>query len=158
MHTTINVCKMSLHDVCYDPPRLRVVLDHKDARLPAYGSPGAAGLDLCSVEEVVVVKCASVNTGLRVAIPRNRYGRVAARSGNSFNHHIEVGAGVIDSDYRGVIRVKLYNHGDTPFLVEPGMKIAQLIIEKIDRPVVAKVADLDVTERGDAGFGSTGDF
>lgn len=81
---------------------------------------------------------------------------VAPRSGLAWKHSIDVGAGVIDADYRGPVGVILFNHSDTDFEVKPGDRIAQLIIEKIITPEVLEVDDLDSTVRGEGGFGSTG--
>lgn len=134
------------------------MLDHPLAKAPTRGSDGAAGYDLYSVEDVTVSKSGSVSVGLRISIPEGYYGRVASRSGYSFKDDIEVGAGVIDADYTGLVRVKLYNHGSEPFRVIAGQKIAQLIITKISHPEVLLVESLDRTVRGDGGFGSTGEF
>ena len=97
-----------------------------------------------------------VHTDLAVAIPHGYYGRVAPRSGLALKKHIDVGAGVIDSDYRGPLGVVLFNHGEADFEVQPGDRIAQLIITAIATPEVVAVENLDDTERGAGGFGSTG--
>lgn len=88
----------------------------------------------------------------------NCYGRVAPRSGLAAKHSIDVLAGVIDADYKGVIQVILYNHGETDFEVKVGDRIAQLVFESILHPEVAegRVTDLESTARGAGGFGSTG--
>lgn len=83
-------------------------------------------------------------------------GYVAPRSGLAWKHSIDVGAGVIDADYRGPVGVILFNHSDADFEVKVGDRIAQLIIEQIITPNVIEVDDLDSTERGAGGFGSTG--
>ena len=83
-------------------------------------------------------------------------GRVAPRSGLASKHFIDTGAGVIDADYRGNIKVLLFNHSDTDFTVNEGDRIAQLIIEKIASIPITKTDTLDETDRGDSGFGSTG--
>lgn len=83
-------------------------------------------------------------------------GPAAPRSGLAWKHSIDVGAGVIDADYRGSVGVILFNHSDVDFKVEPGDRIAQLIIERVMMPEVVEVLDLDSTARGDGGFGSTG--
>jgi dUTP pyrophosphatase len=154
--------------------RLRV-----SATLPAYGSNGAAGLDLSAdlsdehygnfttifdeklgeaVEAITILpgKRRLIKTGIAVKLPAGTYGRVAPRSGLAYKHGIDVMAGVIDEDYRGDIGVILYNSGDEPFHVTHGMRIAQLIVE-VYRPVLVVERDsLDVTNRGEGGFGSTG--
>ena len=131
---------------------------HPDARLPTRGSAGAAGLDLCAVERVTIEPGgrAAVRTGLAVAIPRGFYGRVAPRSGLAVRHGIDVLAGVIDSDYRGEILCALVNHGREPFEVEPGARVAQLVVEAVAILEPAWAEDLEETARGAGGFGSTG--
>ena len=91
-----------------------------------------------------------------MAIPEGHYGRVAPRSGLAVKNFIDVGAGVIDCDYRGALGVVLFNHSADDFHIKPGDRIAQLIIEKISTPDVVEVDDLDETARGAGGFGSTG--
>jgi dUTP pyrophosphatase len=131
---------------------------HPEARLPARGSAAAAGLDLCAVERVTIEPGgrAAVRTGLAVAIPRGFYGRVAPRSGLAVRHGLDVLAGVIDPDYRGEILCALVNLGREPFEVEPGARVAQLILEAVATPEPAWAEDLEETERGAGGFGSTG--
>jgi dUTP pyrophosphatase len=131
---------------------------HPEARLPTRGSERAAGLDLHAVERVTIGpgERAAVRTGLAVAVPRGFYGRVAPRSGLAVRHGIDVLAGVIDADYRGEILCALVNHGREPFEVEPGARVAQLIVEAIATPEPAWAEDLEETERGAGGFGSTG--
>lgn len=131
---------------------------HSEARLPSRGSEHAAGLDLCAVERVTLAPGAraAVRTGLAVAIPFGFYGRVAPRSGLAVRHGIDVLAGVIDSDYRGEILCALVNHGSEPFEIEPGARVAQLVVEAIATPEPAWADDLEETERGAGGFGSTG--
>lgn len=132
-------------------------LDPK-AILPARGSSFAAGLDICSIEDVTVGphERAIARTGLAVAIPHGFYGRVAPRSGLAAKQGLDVLAGVIDSDYRGELCCVLYNTSDTTIQLSAGTKICQLIIEKIITPQPAWVNDLDETARGAGGFGSTG--
>lgn len=91
-----------------------------------------------------------------MAIPEGCYGRIAPRSGLAVKHSIDVGAGVIDTDYRGTIQVLLFNFGKEDFLIRKGDCIAQLIIEKIALPVIRDVDDLEETTRGEEGFGFTG--
>jgi dUTP pyrophosphatase len=131
---------------------------HPEARLPSRGSERAAGLDLCAVERLTRApgSRAAVRTGLAVAIPEGFYGRVAPRSGLAVRHGIDVLAGVVDSDYRGEILCALVNLGTEPFEIEPGMRVAQLVVEAIATPEPAWADDLEETERGTGGFGSTG--
>jgi dUTP pyrophosphatase len=98
-----------------------------------------------------------VKTDIAVAVPNGTYGRVAPRSSLAWNHHIDVGAGVVDSGYRGNVGVVLFNHSDKSFKIGRGDRVAQLILEKIvDKVYLQVVDDLDATERGEGGFGSTG--
>lgn len=138
---------------------LSVELRHDKARLPARHSRGAAGYDLCSVESVIVPPggFALIDTGVAVKVPPGTYGRVAPRSGMSVRG-TSVGAGVIDADYRGTIRVLLFNHSTSHELsICEGDRIAQLVLEEIRAAAeVVQVDALDATERGSGGFGSTG--
>ncbi|KAJ6687263.1 DEOXYURIDINE 5'-TRIPHOSPHATE NUCLEOTIDOHYDROLASE-LIKE [Salix purpurea] len=99
---------------------------------------------------------ALVPTDLSIAIPEGTYARIAPRSGLAWKHSIDVGAGVIDADYRGPVGVILFNHSDLDFEVKVGDRIAQLILQKIETGNAVKVEDLDATVRGAGGFGSTG--
>jgi len=130
----------------------------QDATLPTRGSSGAVGYDLYSVDEVVVSPSqrALVGTGVAVILPMNVYGRVAPRSGLAVKHGIQVGAGVVDPDYRGEIKVVLFNQGDRDFEVKKGDRIAQLVLERCETPDVREIESLDETDRGSGGFGSTG--
>ncbi|XP_064548591.1 uncharacterized protein dUTPase [Drosophila montana] len=125
---------------------------------PQRGSERAAGLDLRSAYELKVPARgkAIVKTDLQVQLPEGSYGRVAPRSGLAVKNFIDVGAGVVDEDYRGNLGVVLFNHSDTDFEVKPGDRIAQFICERIFYPELEQVDKLDDTERGEAGFGSTG--
>jgi dUTP pyrophosphatase len=131
---------------------------HPEARLHLRGSARAAGLDLCAIERVTLAPGAraAVRTGLAVAIPEGFYGRVAPRSGLAVRQGIDVLAGVIDADYRGEILCALVNLGGEPFEIEPGARVAQLVVEAIATPEPAWAEDLEETERGTGGFGSTG--
>ncbi len=122
-------------------------------------SEHAAGYDLASAADTHIPKHGKhlVPTDLALAIPHGYYGRVAPRSGLAYKNFIDVGAGVIDSDYRGPLGVLLFNHSDVDFQIKKGDRIAQLILEKIILPPVVEVeGDLDVTARQEGGFGSTG--
>ena len=117
-----------------------------------------AGLDVPSNEDIIIPRRSSaiVHTGIRIAVPDNYVGLLWSRSGLSVKHKIEVGAGVVDSTYRGELMVHLFNHGDEPFEVKKGDRIAQLITMYINIHPYYKVEKLDNTDRGDNGFGSTG--
>ena len=130
-----------------------------DAIVPTRGSDGAVGYDLYSSEDAVVPNQAGralVGTGVTVVLPPGVYGRVAPRSGLAVKHCINVGAGVIDPDYTGEIKVVLFNHGLNDFEIKKGDRIAQLILERCDTPMIKEIGLLDETLRGDGGFGSTG--
>jgi deoxyuridine 5'-triphosphate nucleotidohydrolase len=128
------------------------------ATLPTRGSRASAGLDLYSIEAVSLEpgQRAIARTGLAVAIPEGFYGRLAPRSGLATKKGLDVLAGVIDADYRGEIGCLLYNAGEERIELAANSKTCQLIIEKIISPRAAWADDLDDTERGRGGFGSTG--
>ena len=141
-------------------PKLRVKKLRPEASLPVKGSEQAAGYDLCASEEALVPARGKslVGTGLAMAIPVGNYGRIAPRSGLAVKNFIDVGAGVVDSDYRGEVKVLLFNFGEVDFKIAKGDRVAQLIIEKYTRTEIEDVleGELDATERGEGGFGSTG--
>lgn len=140
-------------------PQLLVKLHSSNAKLPARQSTAAAGYDLTSAQTVVVPARgkANISTDISIAIPSGTYGRVAPRSGLTIKNGIDVGAGVIDFDFRGVCGVVLFNHSDVDFQVNVGDRIAQLILEKIETNAeVVQVESLEQTSRGSGGFGSTG--
>ena len=128
------------------------------AVLPKRGSALAAGLDVCSIEDLNIAsrERALARTGFAVAIPPGFYGRVAPRSGLASKNGLDVLAGVIDSDYRGEVCVLLYNTSDAAIELPAGSKICQLIVEQIITPEAAWASELDETARGAGGFGSTG--
>ena len=141
---------------CEDADKLFVKRLCNNAALPRRGTDGSAGYDL-SAERVVPAKGKGiVKTGLAISFPPGMYARIAPRSGLAVKKLIDVGAGVIDQDYRGEVGVVLFNHGDSDFQVKQGDRIAQLILEKIETPIVQEVQELNETKRGTGGFGSTG--
>jgi len=148
---------MDLHSIA-DHNNLLVVKLSALAQLPSKATKLSAGLDLKSAQKTLVPAKGStlVSTDIQVKLPSGTYGRVAPRSGLALNHKIDVGAGVIDNDYRGNIGVLLFNHGERDFTIEIGDRIAQLICEKISYPKVVEVKTLDESDRGSSGFGSTG--
>ncbi|KAJ9575700.1 hypothetical protein L9F63_007459, partial [Diploptera punctata] len=137
---------------------LRFVKLTEKAFAPVRGSAKAAGFDLKSAydTEIPARGKALIKTDLQIELPSGCYGRIAPRSGLALKHHIDVGAGVVDEDYRGNVGVVLFNHSDEIFRVNRGDRIAQLICEQIFYPQLEEVKDLDETERGKGGFGSTG--
>ena len=126
--------------------------------LPEYASAGAAGADLRASEPVEIAPGgrAAVPTAVRLQIPPGHVGLVWPRSGLAVRHGIDTMAGVIDSDYRGEVRVVLVNHGEEPFRVARGDRIAQLLVQRVERAAFAAAASVDETNRGEGGFGSTG--
>ena len=129
-----------------------------NAALPKRGTEGAAGYDLSAAHDCVIPAKGKgvVKTGLTMTFPSGMYARIAPRSGLAVKKFIDVGAGVVDQDYRGEVGVVLFNHADDDFQVKQGDRIAQLILEKIATPEVQEVQELGDTKRGAGGFGSTG--
>ena len=130
--------------------------------LPTYATPGAAGMDIVAAVDAPLSLApgarSAVPTGLTIAIPDGFEVQVRPRSGLALNHGVTVAnaPGTIDSDYRGEVKVILVNLGDAAFIVERGMRIAQLVVAPVTRMGFAEVASLDATARGSGGFGSTG--
>ena len=132
--------------------------------LPAYETSGAAGMDLrAAVPEDAPVRLeprerALIPTGLMIALPAGHEGQVRPRSGLAIKHGISLvnTPGTIDEDYRGEVHVPLINHGNEPFVVNRGERIAQLVVVPVTQVAIAEVEELDATERGSGGFGSTG--
>ena len=122
------------------------------------GSSSAAGLDVTSAETVVLLagESALIRTGLVIAVPEGHVGILKSRSGMSVKFKIEVGAGVIDSDYRGEVRVHLYNHGYDSYKVNKGDRISQLLTIPINQCEYTQVEVLSETNRQENGFGSSG--
>jgi dUTP pyrophosphatase len=131
-----------------------------DLELPDYASERASGMDVLAAEEVTLApgERHPVATGLAVAIPQGYEIQVRPRSGLALKHGLTVPntPGTIDSDYRGELKVILINHGDAPFKIRRGDRIAQLVLAPVVRASWLKVDELDQTVRGEGGFGSTG--
>jgi len=128
--------------------------------LPAYATPGAAGMDVLAAEGVTLAPGArhAVASGFSVAIPPGYEIQVRPRSGLALKHGISVPntPGTIDSDYRGELKVIVINHGAEPFVIARGDRIAQLVLAPVTQARWDEVAELDDTARGAGGFGSTG--
>ncbi|KAG2731714.1 hypothetical protein G9P44_005301 [Scheffersomyces stipitis] len=139
---------------------LRVLLRSENATLPTKGSALAAGYDIYASENGLVPAHGQgmIGTDITVCVPYGTYGRVAPRSGLAAKHGISTGAGVVDADYRGELKVILFNHSEKDFVVEKGDRIAQLVLEKIVNAEIKQISleELDDTIRGEGGFGSTG--
>lgn len=131
-------------------------------KLPAYETPQSAGMDLsAALTEALEIgpgDRALVPTGLSIALPAGFEAQIRPRSGLALKYGITVlnTPGTIDADYRGEIKVLLINHGQEPFTIERGMRIAQMIITRHEHVSFKVVETLDETARGDGGFGSTG--
>jgi len=137
------------------------------AKLPVKASEGAAGFDLFASERTVVpatvvrdgradIGHALVATGIAISLPSGHVGRIGSRSGLSTRDNIEVGAGWIDADYRGEIKVELKNFSSRDFVVEEGARIAHLIVLPIASPELELTDSLPPSSRGSGGLGSTG--
>jgi len=132
--------------------------------LPAYQTADAAGLDLLAAlpaESPLLLapgKYAMVPTGLTIALPSGFEGQVRPRSGLAAKHGVTVlnSPGTIDADYRGEVSVLLINHGDAPFAIRRGERIAQMVIAPVAQAQLVAVASLSTTDRGSGGYGSTG--
>jgi dUTP pyrophosphatase len=140
---------------------MNIQLLSSKATIPTKGTPYSAGFDLYSAENVVIPvgQRRLVKTDIAIEIPLNHYGRIAPRSSSSFKNGILIGAGVIDSDYRGNIGVVMFNFGESDFEVNKQDRIAQLILERylhLDESDIKVVNSLSETIRSDGGFGSTG--
>jgi len=135
----------------------QVKLNYEDSQEPTRGSDEAAGYDLYSYESETVVpkQIKLIDTGISIRVPEGTYGRIAPRSSVS-KKGILINAGVIDRDYRGPVKVMVHNLSNNDYVINKNDRIAQLILEKIKTPPVELVEELDDTERGAGGFGSTG--
>jgi dUTP pyrophosphatase len=135
-----------------------------DLPLPSYQSGAASGLDLLAAVPadapltIAPGRHAAVPTGIAIALPPGSEAQVRPRSGLARQHGVTVlnSPGTVDADYRGEIQVLLINHGEAPFVITRGMRIAQLVIAAVTRATLIETASLDETPRGSGGFGSTG--
>ncbi len=135
--------------------------DHKDLPLPKYMTEGAVGMDVCAaiVKDTMVVpgQTIMIPCGFAVAIPDGFEAQIRPRSGLAYKYGISIlnSPGTIDSDYRGEIKVMLINHGEKPFKVTRGMRIAQMLILPVPKVAWKEVEELNITTRGDGGYGHT---
>lgn len=142
--------------------RIRRLSHAQDLPLPAYASAGSSGLDLlAAVPSVVTLEPGErrlVPTGFALELPPGFEAQVRPRSGLALKHGVTVlnSPGTIDSDYRGEVGVILVNHGDAPFEIRRGERIAQLVLARVERLEWEEASELEATERGEGGFGSTG--
>ena len=139
---------------------LRIKLLSNNATKPSISTPDSVGIDLYSASTSPIVinpndGTTKIPTDIAIEPPIGTYARIASRSSLAFNKNVHVAAGVIDPDYRGNIQIGLYNQGDTPFTINKGDRIAQIILEKVSSPSIDIVDSLSSTERAEQGFGST---
>ncbi len=143
-------------------PRVEFKKLRPDAVVPKYMTSGAAGLDLTAAIDAPISIAPGerrlIDIGLAVAIPPGFEGSVRPRSGLAIKHGITLvnSPGVVDSDFRGQLQVIVINHGQEPFLIKSGERIAQMVIAPVAQAEVVEVTELSVTARGTGGFGSTG--
>lgn len=142
---------------------LKIKKVNENAVIPHRATEGSAGLDLCAcIDEPLTLgggETALIPAGLAIALPSAQYGAfIFARSGLSIKHGIGLlnAVGVIDSDYRGEIKVGVINQVKEPYTIQPGERIAQLVVMPVSTMPVEEAESLDETERGSGGFGSTG--
>ncbi len=135
---------------------------HSNAIVPEYQTDGAAGMDLhaCITEPITMASMERkmIPTGIAIAVPKGYEAQIRARSGMSIKHGMTMvnGVGTVDSDYRGEVGVLMINLGQESFVIEPNMRVAQMVIAKYERAGWQEVDSLDETDRGAGGFGSTG--
>ncbi len=138
---------------------LKVKKIHEDAKLPVYGHKGDAGMDLFACVQMALppLQPVPVPTGIQIAVPENHVGLIWDKSGISLQgvHRL---AGVVDSGYRGEVKIVLINLSREEIVIEKGMKIAQMLIQPVSTVTVKETDNLDKTVRGENGFGSTGRF
>ena len=138
------------------------IINRGSQQLPAYATPQSAGMDLCAnIEDPITLRPLErriVPTGLYIALPEGYEAQVRPRSGLALKHGITVlnSPGTIDSDYRGEIGVLLINLSDTPFVINAGERIAQMVVARHEQAELIEVEELDDTERGAGGYGHTG--
>lgn len=138
--------------------QLKIKKLNSEAVMPKYATRDDAGMDLFCLDRVVVAPLArvQVSTGLAMEIPEGFVGLVWDKSGLAHKFGLKVLGGVIDSGYRGEIKIGIINLSTEDYIFEKGHKVAQMIIQKKETPEIVEVAELSVTDRGESGFGSTG--
>lgn len=137
---------------------LKIKKLHPDARVPTRAHADDAGMDLYCYEGFTLApgQRLSVGTGIAFEIPVGYVGLIWEKSGLSHTYGIKLFGGVVDSGYRGEVKVGMMNLSDQPFTFEKGHKIAQMLIQKVEAPEIIEVDELSNTARGEKGFGSTG--
>lgn len=137
---------------------IKVKKIHPDAKLPTYAHHGDAGFDLYAIESVTVPagERVLVSTGIAIEIPEGYVGLIWDKSGLSMNHGLKNLGGVIDAGYRGEIKAGFVNLSKQDYTITVGHKVAQMLIQKVERAEIKEVEELSDTTRGHGGFGSTG--
>jgi len=140
--------------------KIKIQKIEENNKLPSYAHPGDAGMDLYSAESVVLKpgERRIVSAGFKMALPHGYEAQIRPKSGLAAKHGISVvnTPGTVDAGYRGIVGVILINHGQEDFSIEKDMKMAQMVINKVEYADVEEVAELDDSSRGEGGFGSTG--
>lgn len=138
--------------------KLRIKKLNPDAKLPEYALPGDAGMDLCAAETTTVApgERVGVPSGLAFEIPEGYVGLIWDKSGLSHKHGIKTYSGVLDSGYRGELKICVTNLSQVSYTFQKGDKVAQMLIQKVERPEIIEAEELSETKRQDRGFGSSG--
>lgn len=140
--------------------KLKINLIHEDAKMPHRANEGDAGLDIFSIEEKIIPsgETALISTGIQMELPQGTEAQIRPRSGLALKHAITVlnSPGTIDEGYRGELKIILINHGKEDFIVEKGMRIAQMVIAPVLEITLEEVENLSDSVRGEDGFGSSG--
>ena len=140
--------------------QLKIELVHTEAKMPLQARAGDAGMDLFSVVEMTLQpgERGLVGTGIKIELPEGYEAQVRPRSGLALKHGVTVlnSPGTIDAGYRGEVGVILINHGAEAFVVEKGMRVAQMVIQRVPEVELVAVESLSDSERGEQGFGSSG--
>ena len=131
---------------------------HADAIIPKFALAGDAGMDLFSAEDVILKPGQRIScpTGIAIKIPNGYVGLVWDKSGPSHKFGIKTLGGVFDSNYTGEYQIGMINLSQADFIIKKGQKIAQVLIQKVEKPEIKEVDELEQTNRGDSRFGSTG--
>lgn len=147
-----------MNDKLQEKPVLKVQLVKEVAGVPVYGHKDDAGFDICSIEEKILKPNERYlfKVGIATEIPKGWYVQIQARSGLAVKHGLQTMAGVVDAGYRGEWGILIVNLGNAPYTVNSGDKIAQGILLPIQQAQIIEVDELSDSERGQGGFGSTG--
>lgn len=153
-----NIFSQNISVSCCNSPTWKVVKIEEDAILPSKTNKSDAGYDLYALEDTIIPARgrALVRTGISMAVPSGHVGLIWPRSGLAVKLGIDVLAGVVDSGYRGEVCVVLQNHSDDDYSVKKGDRAAQMLLQKLSCVTMEVVSDLDSSDRGDGGFGSSG--